>query len=166
MKLKQKYQHDILRTACQKLGIRDRGMNRSSVFDVVWQRTRSRYTRDTEAQWAQIIKFCEWINPVKVQQVIAQRQPSQSAKPRTFVTSRSFLTSSGWRRVRMLAFVRYGNRCQCCGASPSDGVTVLNVDHVKPRATHPELALNVDNLQVLCAACNHGKGNWDSTDWR
>lgn len=43
---------------------------------------------------------------------------------------------------------------------------LLNVDHVKPRKFYPELALDLDNLQVLCALCNHGKGNSDATDWR
>lgn len=42
----------------------------------------------------------------------------------------------------------------------------MNVDHIKPRKTHPHLALDPSNLQVLCDVCNHGKGNWDKTDWR
>lgn len=42
----------------------------------------------------------------------------------------------------------------------------MNVDHVKPRKLFPHLALDVDNLQILCDACNHGKSNWDQTDWR
>lgn len=77
-----------------------------------------------------------------------------------------FLSSPEWRRLRMVVIKKRGRRCECCGASPSDGVTVINVDHVKPRAKFPELALEESNLQVLCAACNHGKGNWDQTDWR
>ena len=46
-----------------------------------------------------------------------------------------------------------------------DGIK-LNVDHIKPRKKYPKLALDVDNLQVLCNECNHGKGNRDDTDWR
>jgi len=42
----------------------------------------------------------------------------------------------------------------------------LNVDHIRPRRYYPELALELGNLQVLCAACNQGKGNKDATDWR
>lgn len=42
----------------------------------------------------------------------------------------------------------------------------MNVDHIKPRKLFPELALDPDNLQVLCHECNHGKGNWDMTDFR
>lgn len=79
--------------------------------------------------------------------------------------SDGFLSSYEWRKVRMVAIKKYGNSCQCCGASPKDGI-VINVDHIKPRKTHPELALDVSNLQILCNVCNHGKGNWDDTDWR
>jgi 5-methylcytosine-specific restriction endonuclease McrA len=53
----------------------------------------------------------------------------------------------------------------CCGATPQTGA-VMNVDHIKPRKTYPELALSVENLQILCGECNHGKGNWNTTDWR
>lgn len=77
----------------------------------------------------------------------------------------AFLHSFEWRRVRMLAIKKYGNRCQCCGASPATGA-VINVDHIKPRKLFPDLALTLENLQVLCHECNHGKGNWDMTDWR
>jgi 5-methylcytosine-specific restriction endonuclease McrA len=76
-----------------------------------------------------------------------------------------FLMSYEWRCARMIALKRHGAKCQCCGATTATGA-VLNVDHIKPRRTHPELALDQNNLQVLCAACNHGKGNWDDTDWR
>lgn len=79
--------------------------------------------------------------------------------------SPDFLFSYEWRTVRMVALKKYGARCQCCGASPADGV-VMNVDHIKPRRLFPALALDVENLQILCDACNHGKGNWDQTDWR
>lgn len=40
------------------------------------------------------------------------------------------------------------------------------LDHIKPRRLFPELALVVENLQVLCGDCNEGKGNWDMTDAR
>lgn len=81
------------------------------------------------------------------------------------VASVEFLSTYEWRRVRMEALKKYGARCQCCGATPATGA-VINVDHIKPRKLFPQLALSVDNLQVLCHECNHGKGNWDMTDWR
>jgi len=77
----------------------------------------------------------------------------------------SFLESYAWRKLRMEALIKYGRRCQCCGTTPEFG-GVMNVDHIKPRKLFPDLALQLDNLQVLCHQCNHGKGNWDQTDWR
>jgi hypothetical protein len=76
-----------------------------------------------------------------------------------------FLESFAWRKLRMEALLKYGPKCMCCGATPATGA-VIHVDHIKPRKTHPELALELNNLQILCHECNHGKGNWDTTDWR
>ena len=84
---------------------------------------------------------------------------------RVDVNGDAFLKSFEWRRVRMMALKKYGARCQCCGATPADGL-MMHVDHIKPRRIFPALALSLDNLQVLCEVCNHGKGNWDMTDWR
>jgi 5-methylcytosine-specific restriction endonuclease McrA len=81
------------------------------------------------------------------------------------VTSTDFLSTYEWRKVRMEALKKHGPVCQCCGATPATGA-VMNVDHIKPRKLFPHLALDVSNLQVLCHECNHGKGNWDQTDWR
>lgn len=90
--------------------------------------------------------------------------PKPTYRP-TGVQSDAFLLSFEWRKLRMRVLVKRGNRCECCGMSPRDGI-VIHVDHIKPRRTHPELALTESNLQVLCEVCNHGKGSWDSTDWR
>ena len=81
------------------------------------------------------------------------------------VTSTEFLSTYEWRKVRMMALKKYGPKCMCCGATPADGA-VMNVDHIKPRKLYPELALDLQNFQILCNPCNHGKGNWDQTDWR
>lgn len=83
-----------------------------------------------------------------------------------FEATDAFLQSFAWRKARMKALATHGARCQCCGASPAATGAVMNVDHIKPRKTHPELALDQSNLQILCHECNHGKGNWDQTDWR
>lgn len=82
-----------------------------------------------------------------------------------FLKSREFLETYEWRALRMKAIMHHGARCQCCGVTPDHGA-VINVDHIRPRRTHPWLALVFENLQILCHTCNHGKGNWDSTDWR
>lgn len=77
----------------------------------------------------------------------------------------AFLQSFEWRRVRMMVLERDGGRCNLCGRTAADKVKI-NVDHIQSRKRHPELALDPNNLQVLCGPCNHGKGNRYSTDWR
>jgi hypothetical protein len=81
------------------------------------------------------------------------------------VVGDEFLRTFAWRKLRMQAIKRYGRVCMCCGATPGTRA-VINVDHIKPRRLFPQLALDPENLQILCHDCNHGKGNWDQTDWR
>lgn len=76
-----------------------------------------------------------------------------------------FLQTYEWRAIRYDVLKANDGKCELCGRGKHEGV-ILNVDHIKPRATHPELALQPSNLQVLCGACNQGKGNRDDTDWR
>lgn len=72
-----------------------------------------------------------------------------------------FYRSREWRSLRYQAIRRDGGACGACGSKG-----VLHVDHIKPRSKYPSLALVLENLQVLCADCNIGKGNKDSIDWR
>lgn len=102
---------------------------------------------------------------------VTKQDPTESSvknfisKSNIDVTSDEFLKSFEWKAMRMLAIKKYGNICQCCGNSPKNGA-VINVDHIKPRKIFPDLALDITNLQILCSECNHGKGNWDQTDWK
>jgi hypothetical protein len=73
-----------------------------------------------------------------------------------------FYKSREWIALRYKALTTYGKRCMCCGETEG----VMQVDHIKPRSKHPELALTFSNLQVLCEPCNSGKSNTDETDWR
>ena len=97
----------------------------------------------------------------------AKRKPAQDhpTKINRKPDPDAFYLCIPWRELRYLALRNCGGKCQCCGASASDGVQ-LHVDHIKPRSLFPELALSLENLQVLCADCNIGKGAWDKTDWR
>ncbi|WP_020469699.1 HNH endonuclease [Zavarzinella formosa] len=81
------------------------------------------------------------------------------------VETDEFLISYAWRKLRYEALKKHGAQCSLCGRGRKHGV-VVHVDHIKPRRLYPELALVLDNLQPLCEDCNHGKGNWDETDWR
>lgn len=78
---------------------------------------------------------------------------------------KDFYESKGWLSVRYQALKIHGRKCQCCGSTPDDGA-VIHVDHIRPRSIYPELALDLNNLQILCKHCNLGKSNTDETDWR
>ncbi len=93
------------------------------------------------------------------------RQRAPAARAVASVAQDEFLSSFAWRKLRLQALLKYGRRCMCCGATPEAGA-VMNVDHIKPRKLWPSLALDINNLQVLCADCNHGKGNWSQRDFR
>jgi 5-methylcytosine-specific restriction endonuclease McrA len=79
-----------------------------------------------------------------------------------FGMGKDFYKTREWREVRYKALVKFGKKCQACGESGG----FIHVDHIKPRSRFPALELDIENLQVLCEACNIGKSNTDTTDWR
>ena len=83
------------------------------------------------------------------------------AAPKANKSYRDSKTFTRWRLVRYEALKRSNGACECCGAT-----SPLHVDHIKPKSLFPDLEFVLDNLQVLCADCNIGKGNWDETNWR
>ena len=93
---------------------------------------------------------------------MALREKNRRRKKKKKLT---YKPQSKWRSLRYEAFKKYGNKCQCCGASPETGA-VLHVDHIKPKSKFPELEYEISNLQILCEDCNLGKSNRDDTDWR
>lgn len=74
------------------------------------------------------------------------------------------LASSNWREIRLLAIGIYGRVCMKCGASGRK--TIIEVDHIKPRSKHPDLCLNLSNLQTLCSKCNREKADKNQNDYR
>ena len=75
---------------------------------------------------------------------------------------KDFYKTREWRDVRYKALVKFGKKCQACGETSG----YIHVDHILPRSKHPGRELDINNLQVLCEACNIGKSNTDTTDWR
>jgi len=58
--------------------------------------------------------------------------------------------SSSWPKVRA-EFLKNNFVCTCCG-----GTNKLEVHHIFPFYSHPELELNTDNLIVLCEDASNG----------
>lgn len=76
-----------------------------------------------------------------------------------------FYLSRAWMDLRYRVLKRHAGGCQLCGVRGT-AENPLQVDHIKPRSQFPALALDERNMQVLCRACNLGKGARDWTDWR
>lgn len=57
-----------------------------------------------------------------------------------------------WKALRMQALDRDGWQCVQCGERRR-----LEVDHILPVRTHPNLAYSLANLQCLCARCHTRK---------
>ena len=88
----------------------------------------------------------------------------RKSKVRTYYNGKNGFTR--WRKVRYEALIRSNGLCECCGATVKSSGEPLHVDHIKPKSLYPELQYQLSNLQILCADCNVGKGNWDETNWR
>lgn len=74
----------------------------------------------------------------------------------------SFYVTPAWLQLRFAVLTRYGSKCMLCNSISG----TMHVDHIKPRSKYPQLALKIDNLQILCGPCNIGKSNLDETDFR
>jgi 5-methylcytosine-specific restriction endonuclease McrA len=77
----------------------------------------------------------------------------------------AFYESWDWKRLRYEFIRGQKRRCQCCGATPLDGIRIV-VDHIRPIRRFWSARLDIRNLQLLCDPCNQGKGSHDTTDWR
>lgn len=74
------------------------------------------------------------------------------------------LGSRNWKDMRELALNLFGSCCMRCGATPNN--SVIQVDHIKPRSKHPDLAFDFSNLQILCSSCNKEKLDKTEDDYR
>lgn len=66
--------------------------------------------------------------------------------------SAAVIRSARWKSLRLRAKRRDGWKCVEC-----KGVGRLEVDHIKPVRSHPELAFDLSNLQTLCGSCHARK---------
>ena len=66
--------------------------------------------------------------------------------------SRQVTRTKRWKALRAEILERDGYRCRGCGCGGR-----LEVDHVKPVRTHPELSYDPGNLQALCPGCHTRK---------
>lgn len=105
----------------------------------------------------------------KIAEVKASRILTQNYKVDNFKPSedeiRKFYKTKQWQRLSYQIKLRYGRRCQCCGATPEDGARIIT-DHIEPIRKNWARRLDESNLQILCDDCNLGKASYDTTDFR
>lgn len=75
-----------------------------------------------------------------------------------------------WKALRMQALDRDGWACVECGTPMR-----LEIDHIEPVKTRPDLSYSLGNLQTLCGSCHarktrievgHAPLSKDRQDWR
>lgn len=66
--------------------------------------------------------------------------------------SKRITRTKRWKALRAQILERDGFRCRSCGCGGR-----LEVDHVQPVRTHPELSYDPANLQALCPSCHTRK---------
>lgn len=78
--------------------------------------------------------------------------------------SRPVLKTRRWQTLRHLILERDGYACRDCGTRRGR----LEIDHVQPVRTRPDLAFSLANLQALCPRCHAKKTRlecgWKPTD--
>lgn len=79
-------------------------------------------------------------------------------RKRKIEEAEQFYSSPEWEMIRRQVIKQKGKVC----AEWSQRIrknSDITVDHIKPRSKYPELALELENLRVLCRSCNSQKGN-------
>lgn len=114
------------------------------------------------------LKTSRWLKTKDLKSSKKKRRKKKKQKSKKLSRSDNdkFYSSYEWRSLRVRVLEKYECKCMMCGRSPKLHGVVLNVDHIKPRRKYPHLSLVLENLQILCDACNHGKGNSFETDHR
>lgn len=84
-----------------------------------------------------------------------RRKEYEAGQQRT--ADKAFYSCKRWRDFRKWFFSQAEN--VLCVECKRQGKTVAatQLDHIKPRKLHPELAFAVENLQGLCGKCHTAK---------
>lgn len=157
-----------------------KGMAGQKVTEEFWEKFKSLRTKKDVFKAKKESK--KIINPVSFDKGGWEWKPQKSDIPKAIFNKKSaakgkrklisrkdnadFYSSREWLSLRVRVLEKYECKCMMCGRSPRDHKVVIHVDHIKPRSKHPELSLEISNLQLLCNECNLGKSNKYDTDWR
>ena len=74
----------------------------------------------------------------------------------------AFRNNPRWKQAREDCLDRDGRACVWCGTAEEDLEQPLEADHILEANSHPELALEVENLRTLCKPCHIERGRQSS----
>lgn len=109
-----------------------------------------------------VVKFNDYMGVNWLKQRDAKKRKNKEKTKRARKRRHYFYRSREWLTLRYEALIKYERKCMCCRGT---GIQ-LHVDHIKPIYKYPDLKLDINNLQVLCARCNIGKGAKHEHDLR
>lgn len=70
--------------------------------------------------------------------------------------SKQFLNSTAWLKLRAAKLQQTPHCEYCAQAGRGEFIPAIDVDHVLPRHSHPQLRLEITNLKSSCKRC-HGQ---------
>ena len=88
------------------------------------------------------------------------RNPTPSEVAKLAADADKFYNSRRWKALRFATLVKNEKRfgvitCEKCLHTTGP----WHCDHINPRSTHPEQALDEDNVRILCEDCNVGRSD-------
>jgi len=100
----------------------------------------------------------EWEKQYRVDAKAALRKQTKR-KGRTMVDGQAICKTPEWLALRQEVIDRDAVNgetfCVYCGKKCLG--QERHIDHIKPKSKFPDLALIIENLQILCKACNFRK---------
>ena len=85
------------------------------------------------------------------------KPPKRGPKPPKRITQRGHkaIEYDHWRDTVAIPYLdaAFGHKCANCGTTTRK----LEVDHIWPRGSHPELKMKLENVQWLCSPCHRSK---------
>lgn len=98
-------------------------------------------------------KFCESLEHTQFYCRLKPRKPIKVNK-RPKQAGKRATEYKNFRDQVAIPFLteNFGYKCARCGVTDN-----LDVDHIQGRGSHPELKMNLTNLQFLCRSCHQQK---------
>jgi hypothetical protein len=93
----------------------------------------------------------------RAEQIVLRLVELAEARKRVIEEALRFYSSPEWTIIRKQVIKEEGRVCEECGKRIKNDFDIT-VDHKRPRSKYPDIALDRENLRILCRTCNSKKG--------